>query len=87
MYGLTKHRQALLGSDALVLHPGPINRGVELDSEVADGQNNVILNQVEYGVYIRMALLGHVDGGLVVGIAIVNGKYFEIQMIHLMFVI
>ena len=49
LYGLTRERQALLSSDALVLHPGPINRGVELDSEVADGQNNVILNQVDTG--------------------------------------
>ena len=57
LFGLTKERQHLLKKDALVLHPGPINRGVELDSEVADGDKNVILNQVEHGVYIRMALL------------------------------
>ncbi|MEK9726939.1 MAG: aspartate carbamoyltransferase catalytic subunit [Candidatus Margulisiibacteriota bacterium] len=57
LFGLTKDRQMLLKESAMVLHPGPINRGVELDSEVADGKFNVILNQVEHGVYVRMAIL------------------------------
>ena len=42
---------------AIVLHPGPINRGVELDSDVADGKKNVILDQVSNGVFVRMAIL------------------------------
>ncbi len=56
-FGLTKERQALMPKQSIVLHPGPINRGVELDSEVADGENNVILDQVSNGVFVRMALL------------------------------
>ena len=57
-YGMTLARQGLLQDHAIVLHPGPINRGIELDSDVADGERNVILTQVENGVYVRMALLG-----------------------------
>lgn len=56
-FGLTAERQKQLKQYAVVLHPGPINRGIELDSDVADGEHNVILRQVENGVYIRMALL------------------------------
>tara|TARA_A100001015_G_scaffold304987_1_gene397007 strand:- start:4607 stop:5515 length:909 start_codon:yes stop_codon:yes gene_type:complete len=56
-FGLTAKRQALLKKHAVILHPGPINRGVELDSDVADGEKNVILDQVSNGVYVRMALL------------------------------
>ena len=56
-FGMTYKRQQLLQDHAIILHPGPINRGVELDSDVADGERNVILNQVENGVYVRMALL------------------------------
>ena len=63
-FGMTKHRQDLLQDHAIVMHPGPINRGVELDSDVADGDRNVILDQVENGVYVRMALLGHLMGGV-----------------------
>lgn len=57
LFGLTEARQSLLSANAVVLHPGPINRGVELDSVVADGEKNVILNQVENGVFVRMAIL------------------------------
>ena len=57
VFGLTSKRQKMLKNDAIVLHPGPINRGIELDSEVADGDHNVILSQVQNGVYIRMAIL------------------------------
>jgi len=46
--------------DAIVMHPGPINRGVEIDSRIADGNRSVILNQVEAGVAIRMAVLDSV---------------------------
>jgi aspartate carbamoyltransferase len=56
-FGLNARRMALAKSDAIVLHPGPVNRGVELNSDVADGGHSVILNQVENGVAIRMAIL------------------------------
>ncbi len=56
-YGLSRAKLDWLKPDALVLHPGPINRGVELEPEVADGPNSVILDQVENGVAVRMAIL------------------------------
>jgi aspartate carbamoyltransferase catalytic subunit len=56
-WGLTKDRFAKLKSDALVMHPGPINRGVEIDSDVADDARSVILEQAENGVAVRMAVL------------------------------
>jgi len=62
-YGLTEERLALAKPDALVMHPGPINRGVEIDSRVADGPRSVILEQVTNGIAARMAImsitLGH----------------------------
>jgi aspartate carbamoyltransferase catalytic subunit len=57
LYGLTPERLELAKPDAIVMHPGPINRGVEISSEVADGQQSVILQQVEYGIAVRMAIL------------------------------
>lgn len=62
-YGLTQKRLALADGDVIVMHPGPINRGVEMDSEVADGPFSVILDQVENGVSIRMAVLYLLLGG------------------------
>ena len=56
-FGLNKNRIKLAKPDAIVLHPGPINRGVELNSDVADGTHSVVLDQVENGVAIRMAIL------------------------------
>ncbi|MBV8900511.1 MAG: aspartate carbamoyltransferase, partial [Verrucomicrobia bacterium] len=56
-FGLTKERAAHLRPDCLVMHPGPINRGVEIDSEVADGSQSVILEQVTNGLAVRMAVL------------------------------
>jgi len=56
-FGITKERLEKLNKDIVILHPGPINRGVELSSEVADGQYQIILNQVTNGVAIRMAVL------------------------------
>lgn len=56
-YGLTPERLALAKPDALVMHPGPINRGVELSSSVADGPHSVILEQVSHGIAIRMAVM------------------------------
>lgn len=61
-YGLNANNVTLAKPDALVMHPGPINRGVELSTYVADGPQNVILNQVENGVAVRMALLYLVSG-------------------------
>ena len=57
MYGLTPERLRLARADAIVMHPGPINRGVELDSAVADGPQSVILPQVRFGIAVRMAVL------------------------------
>lgn len=57
MYGLTPERLALARPDAIVMHPGPINRGVEIASSVADGPQSVILHQVRFGIAVRMAVL------------------------------
>jgi len=59
---LRLEHMALAKSDAIVMHPGPINRGRELSSEVADFQRSVILNQVENGVAVRMAVLERIVG-------------------------
>lgn len=59
-YGLTSEKLALAKPDAIVMHPGPMNRGVEIDSEVADGPQAVILNQVTFGIAVRMAVLSTV---------------------------
>ena len=56
-YGLTQERLALAKKDAIVMHPGPMNRGVEIDSAVADGSQAVILPQVTYGIAVRMAVM------------------------------
>ncbi len=57
LYGLTEKRLEKASPDAIVMHPGPMNRGVELESEVADGPRSVILQQVSYGIAIRMAVM------------------------------
>ena len=62
-YGLTKERLNLAKEDAIVLHPGPMNRGIEIASDVADGTHSLILNQVEYGLAVRMAVLFLLTGG------------------------
>ncbi|MGF7162742.1 aspartate carbamoyltransferase catalytic subunit [Rhodoligotrophos appendicifer] len=56
-FGLDEHKLSLAKADALVMHPGPMNRGVEIDSAVADGVQSVIREQVEMGVAVRMAVL------------------------------
>ena len=61
-YGLTPERLALAKPDAIVMHPGPMNRGVEIDSQVADGPQAVILPQVTFGIAVRMAVMGIVAG-------------------------
>ncbi|NMM37374.1 MAG: aspartate carbamoyltransferase catalytic subunit [Glaciimonas sp.] len=61
-YGLTPERLALAKPDAIVMHPGPMNRGVEIDSVVADGAQAVILPQVTFGIAVRMAVMGILAG-------------------------
>ena len=61
-YGLTPERLALAKPDAIVMHPGPMNRGVEIDSAVADGSQAVILPQVTYGIAVRMAVMSILAG-------------------------
>ncbi|HWB24799.1 MAG TPA: aspartate carbamoyltransferase catalytic subunit [Chitinophagaceae bacterium] len=56
-YGISRRLLESLGKEIVIMHPGPINRGVELDSDVADGPFSIILNQVENGVAVRMAVL------------------------------
>ncbi len=63
VFGVTRERLARAPRDVLILHPGPMNRGVEIDSDVADGPHSVILNQVTNGVAIRMAVLYLLAGG------------------------
>ncbi len=63
LYGLNKTRLALAKKDALVMHPGPMNRGIEISSEVADSDCSIILEQVTNGVALRMALFYLVAGG------------------------
>jgi aspartate carbamoyltransferase catalytic subunit len=62
LYGLNKARLAKTKPDALIMHPGPINRGVEIDSEIADGDRSLILDQVTNGLAVRMAVLFLVNG-------------------------
>lgn len=57
VYGITQEKLALAKPDALVLHPGPINQGVEIETQVAEGPQAVILQQVRYGVAVRMAVM------------------------------
>ncbi len=63
LYGLTQARLKKAKPDAIVMHPGPINRGVEIASEVADGPQSVILQQVSYGIAVRMAVMSMALGG------------------------
>jgi len=61
-YGLTQEKLSLAKPDAIVMHPGPINRGVEIDSSVADGRQSVILPQVTFGIAVRMAVMSTIAG-------------------------
>ncbi len=63
LFGLTPARLTLASANAIIMHPGPMNRGVEIDSEVADGPRSVILDQVANGVAVRMAVLYLLAGG------------------------
>ncbi len=63
-FGLTQERLASAKPDALVMHPGPINRGLEIESAVADGEQSVILAQVSNGIAVRMAVMAKIMGGV-----------------------
>jgi aspartate carbamoyltransferase catalytic subunit len=56
-WGLTPERLSLANGDAIVMHPGPMNRGIEISSEIADGPQSVILEQVTNGLAVRMAVM------------------------------
>ena len=62
-FGLTPEKLSYAKPDAIVMHPGPMNRGVEIDSSVADGSQSVILPQVTYGIAVRMAVMAILAGG------------------------
>ncbi len=62
-YGLTAEKLARAKPDAIVMHPGPMNRGVEIDSPIADGSQSVILPQVTFGIAVRMAVMSLLAGG------------------------
>jgi aspartate carbamoyltransferase catalytic subunit len=63
LFGMTPERLELAAKDVILMHPGPMNRGIEIDSAVADGPRSVILEQVSHGVAIRMAVLYLLAGG------------------------
>lgn len=64
-YGLTEQKLSAAKPDCIVMHPGPINRGVEIESHVADGEHSVILQQVSHGIAVRMAVMAMTMGSLV----------------------
>ncbi len=63
LFGLNKARLAMTKPDSLIMHPGPVNRGVEIDSDIADSDRSLILEQVTNGIAVRMAVLFLVNGG------------------------
>jgi aspartate carbamoyltransferase catalytic subunit len=63
LFGLNKARLAQTKPDSLIMHPGPINRGVEIDSDIADSNRSLILEQVTNGIAVRMAVLFLINGG------------------------
>jgi aspartate carbamoyltransferase catalytic subunit len=62
LWGLNRERLERMGKDVLVMHPGPMNRGLEIDSYCADSPNSTVLDQVRNGVSARMAVLYHLAG-------------------------
>jgi len=62
-YGLNRKRLKAAGDHCMVMHPGPMNRGVEISSDVADSMESLVLKQVEHGVAVRMAALTALCGG------------------------
>jgi len=69
LYGMDSDRLAAMPSHAIVMHPGPMNRGVEISADVADSPRSVILGQVESGVAVRMAVMYLLLGGAESGAA------------------
>jgi aspartate carbamoyltransferase catalytic subunit len=65
-YGINKDMLDSIQRDILIMHPGPINRGVELSSDAADSKQSIILNQVENGVAIRMAVIYLLSGKAII---------------------
>jgi len=63
LFGLNYSRLAMMKPDTIIMHPGPINRGIEITSEIADCERSVILEQVTNGLAVRMAVLFLVSGG------------------------
>jgi aspartate carbamoyltransferase catalytic subunit len=63
LFGLTQARLARTKPEALIMHPGPVNRGVEIDSDIADSKRSLIIDQVTNGLAVRMAVLFLVNGG------------------------
>ncbi|MDH4216146.1 MAG: aspartate carbamoyltransferase catalytic subunit, partial [Gallionella sp.] len=61
-FGLTEEKLAVAKPDVIVMHPGPMNRGVEIDSGVADGKHSVIMPQVTFGIAVRMAVMSLLAG-------------------------
>jgi aspartate carbamoyltransferase catalytic subunit len=74
LYGLTEEKLACAAPDAIVMHPGPINRGVEIASSVADGPRSVILAQVTNGIAVRMSIMALVMGGSGAGAAAAEAR-------------
>jgi len=74
VFGVTRERLARAPKDLVILHPGPMNRGVEIDSDVADGEHSVILPQVTNGVAVRMAVLYLLAGGTGAAAAAARGE-------------
>ena len=70
LFGLTEARLAAAKKDVIVMHPGPVNRGVEMDSQVADGPRSVILQQVSFGIAVRMAVMSMAMGSQAQGGAV-----------------
>jgi len=68
LYGLTNDKLAYAKADAVVMHPGPINRGVEIESAVADGPRSLIMNQVTNGIAVRMAVMSMAMSGQLIDI-------------------
>jgi aspartate carbamoyltransferase catalytic subunit len=73
LYGLSEKRQAMLPGNAVVLHPGPMLRGMEISSSVADSTQSAVLQQVSNGVHIRMAVLFHLLVGTGLGVPPASG--------------
>ena len=77
LYGLTPKKLSYARPDVIIMHPGPMNRGLEIDSAVADGPHSVILPQVTNGIAVRMAIMALIMGGPVAGATPPDGRNAE----------